>query len=336
MAANDGLDLDLGAAPMLYWNNKGDPMVALGSKDGHVYGVNRETHRRVYMTAVTTIEKPRQATGAKGVHTCPGALGGVEWTGVRPQDPAGGRGLARLVRRRDRGRGQIGPRPFPVRWQRCAGRGTQRLGARLGSRHRQSPLGLPRRRAGGGGVTPTAGGRTLTGDMTGNLLVLNSASGEVVLKQPTGGAWAGGVITYARDGRQYVAVAAGNVSSRLSFGESGKPTLIVYALPHADEPTAVSANPAPATADATDPKSLSASATDLARGRVLFGQHCAACHGAKGEGGGAPPLRGLQARRDFAVTVLWIVPPANKMPKLCPSILDARAVADVAAFVQGW
>ena len=172
--------------------------------------------------------------------------------------------------------------------------------------------------------------------MTGNLLVLNSASGEVVLKQPTGGAWAGGVITYARDGRQYVAVAAGNVSSRLSFGESGKPTLIVYALPHADEPTAVSANPAPATADATDPKSLSASATDLARGRVLFGQHCVACHGAKGEGGGAPPLRGLQARRDFAVTVLWIVPPANKMPKLCPSILDARAVADVAAFVQGW
>ena len=78
MAPNDGLDLDIGASPMLYWNTKGEPMVALGSKDGHVYGVNRETHQRVYMTPITTIEKPTQAPDAKGVHTCPGALGGVE------------------------------------------------------------------------------------------------------------------------------------------------------------------------------------------------------------------------------------------------------------------
>ena len=46
MSPNDGLDLDLAAAPMLYWNSKGHPMVAIGSKDGYLYGVNRETQKR--------------------------------------------------------------------------------------------------------------------------------------------------------------------------------------------------------------------------------------------------------------------------------------------------
>ena len=81
MAPNDGLDLDIGSAPMLYWNSKGEPMMAAGSKDGHVYGVNRESHERAYMTPITTIEKPSQAPNDQGVRSCPGALGGVEWNG---------------------------------------------------------------------------------------------------------------------------------------------------------------------------------------------------------------------------------------------------------------
>jgi alcohol dehydrogenase (cytochrome c) len=80
------------------------------------------------------------------------------------------------------------------------------------------------------GVTPTAGGVTFTGDMNGNFLAFESTTGKVLFKTATGGALAGGVITYARGGTQYVAVTSGNVSSRLSFGEGGKPTLLIYAL----------------------------------------------------------------------------------------------------------
>ena len=33
------------------------------------------------MTPVTTIKNPEQAPHAKGVHSCPGPVGGVEWNG---------------------------------------------------------------------------------------------------------------------------------------------------------------------------------------------------------------------------------------------------------------
>jgi alcohol dehydrogenase (cytochrome c) len=80
------------------------------------------------------------------------------------------------------------------------------------------------------GVTPTAGGVTFTGDMNGNFLAFESATGKLLLKTKTDGALAGGVITYALGGTQYVSFTSGNNSSRLSFGENGKPTLIIYAL----------------------------------------------------------------------------------------------------------
>lgn len=63
-----------------------------------------------------------------------------------------------------------------------------------------------------GGVTPTAGGIVMTGDNAGNFLVFDSDSGKLLRKEATGGAIAGGVVTYERGGRQYVAFTSGNVS----------------------------------------------------------------------------------------------------------------------------
>jgi outer membrane protein assembly factor BamB len=79
------------------------------------------------------------------------------------------------------------------------------------------------------GVTPTAGGVTLTGDIAGNLLVFESRTGQLLRKIPTGGALAGGVVTYAIGGRQYVAFASGNVSP-MAFGALGLPSVVVMAL----------------------------------------------------------------------------------------------------------
>ncbi|MEQ8496341.1 MAG: PQQ-binding-like beta-propeller repeat protein, partial [Gammaproteobacteria bacterium] len=81
LLANDGQDLDLGAAPMLYWNSAGEPMVAIGGKDGYVYGVNRESHERVFKTAITTISNAGVDPTTAGIEVCPGVLGGVEWNG---------------------------------------------------------------------------------------------------------------------------------------------------------------------------------------------------------------------------------------------------------------
>ena len=115
-----------------------------------------------------------------------------------------------------------------------------------------------------GGVTATAGGLVLTGDNDGNLLVFNSDTGDLVFKYETGGAIGGGVVTYERDGRQYVALASGNLSYA-SAGLVGHPSIIILALPESVTNAAMG--------DAPDP----------VRGRLLYSQTCAVCHGPDGD-----------------------------------------------------
>jgi len=124
----------------------------------------------------------------------------------------------------------------------------------------------------------------------------------------------------------------------LSFGESGKPTLIIYALPERAKSAATSTSPSPLTTAATAPTTVTAAAAqpDAGRGKELFLKNCAACHGNQGEGGSGPTLKGIRTRLDFANTVNWIENPSEKMPRLYPSVLDAQAVVDVAAYVQGF
>jgi alcohol dehydrogenase (cytochrome c) len=336
MLSNDGLDLDLAAAPMLYWNSKGHPMVAIGSKDGYLYGVDRETHNRVFKIPVTTIQKPDRAPTAQGVHSCPGPLGGVEWNGpaydqLKKQIVVGSVDWC-AVFKSDEVDYQPGKFLFAGSyslddtksgWVRAVDPDS---GAERWLYHADAPVVA--------GITPTAGGVTFTGDMGGNFLVFESATGKVLLKTATGGALAGGVITYALGGTQYVAITSGNVSSRLSFGEGGKPAVVIYALPE----YAKSASSAPQAAVSPVPPGATAALTppDIGRGKELFAKNCAACHGNQGEGGSGPALKGVRTRLDVAATINWIENPSAKMPRLYPSPLDAQAVTDVAAYVQGF
>jgi alcohol dehydrogenase (cytochrome c) len=60
-----------------------------------------------------------------------------------------------------------------------------------------------------GGVTVTAGGVVLAGELTGDVIALDARNGTPLWRQATGNAIGGGVITYQSGGKQYVAVAAG-------------------------------------------------------------------------------------------------------------------------------
>jgi alcohol dehydrogenase (cytochrome c) len=62
------------------------------------------------------------------------------------------------------------------------------------------------------GITPTAGGLVLFGDVGGNFYAVNASNGERLWGQKIGGAIAGGVITYTVNGTQRVAVATGFIS----------------------------------------------------------------------------------------------------------------------------
>ena len=323
IVSNDGHDLDLGAAPMLYHNSMGHPIAAIGSKNGHLYGVNRETQKRVFDTPIARIENEGVLATTAGLHTCPGVLGGVEWNGpafdarnkaivvgvvdwcstitTKPQKDfiPGQFMLGGTWKMDDESYGwvhAVDPDNGKIRWSYKA----------------DGPVVA--------GVTPTAGGVVFSGDMAGNFFALDSASGQVLYKTATGGAVAGGVISYALGGIQYVATTSGNVS-RATFGTSGVPTLILYKLGGQGESRLVS-------------KASPADSSSTASGSSIYDKVCSACHGNGGEGGVGPSLKGLAKRQELNKTIEWIKNPSSKMPKLYPSPLDEASVKAVAAHVQ--
>jgi mono/diheme cytochrome c family protein len=120
----------------------------------------------------------------------------------------------------------------------------------------------------------------------------------------------------------------------LSFGENGKPTLMVYALAERKQGGAA---PAPQAAAAPAPTTTAAlTSPDTDRGKELFVKNCAACHGNRGEGGSGPTLKGIRNKLDTAATINWVKNPSAKMPRLYPSTLDEQAVTDIVAYVQGF
>lgn len=73
---------------------------------------------------------------------------------------------------------------------------------------------------------------------------------------------------------------------------------------------------------------------DAARGATIFAQNCAACHGARGQGGVGPSLIGESARKNFAQAVAWIKHPKPPMSALYRQTLNESDVRNVAAFVD--
>jgi alcohol dehydrogenase (cytochrome c) len=66
--------------------------------------------------------------------------------------------------------------------------------------------------------------------MTGDFLALNARTGKVLYRFHTGGPMNGGVVSYAVNGKQYVAAASGSASG-FWYVAPGSSTIIVFALP---------------------------------------------------------------------------------------------------------
>jgi alcohol dehydrogenase (cytochrome c) len=229
----DWQDLDLVAAPVLYRDNAGRDILVFAGKDGLVTALDRETHKVLFRTPVTTVEPYHPAATPEGVRTCPGYAGGVEWNGpaldrLNNTLVTGAVDACFIVKSGPPTKNYVGGRlnfggsvktDGPITgWVTSVDSDTGRLRWQY---HAEKPVIA--------GVTPTAGGVTFTGDLAGHLLVFNSKTGELIAKLQTGGALAGGVVTYELGGKQYVAFASGNVS-RSAFGSLGLPTVVVMAL----------------------------------------------------------------------------------------------------------
>ena len=323
VASEDWLDLDLVAAPVLYRDSQIRDIVAFGGKDGFVTGVDRDTHQVIFRTPVTTFEPVPKTPTAQGVRACPGYAGGVEWNGPT-LDRLNGTlitgsvdacftvklGATQYSTTEASFGGTVAPDGPTTGWVTALDSETGQVRWRY---HAEKPVIA--------GVTPTAGGVTFTGDLAGNLLVFDSKSGGLLAKQPTGGALAGGVVTYEVGGKQYVAFASGNVS-RTAFGALGVPSVVIMAL-----------NPEHAPG-AAPPGAATPGLPNGAGGRRLYSQICASCHGPDGNLMADHKLSNLKARLDRAAIIRSIKDAKPPMPKLFPELLSEQNVADVAAFVH--
>jgi len=316
VAPADWLDYDLAAAPTLYRVGS-DDLMAIGGKDGYITVVSRDTHNVVFRTPVTTIENPYTAPSREGTRVCPGFAGGVEWNGpaldrlnnnlivgavdicfiltlgdteympgevnfggtVAPDGDATG-----WITAMDHSRGEI-------RWQ----------------HHLDYPVVA--------GVTPTRGGITFAGDLGGNFYVFESANGNIVHQQNVGGAMAGGVSTYEIAGKQYVAMASGNIS-RNAFGDVGLPSVVIMTL-----------NPeAP-----LRQLDITSQSSD---GRQLYSQVCTSCHGVDGNFISDHRLGDIASRMSLDEVIEKVKNPVAPMPALYPAVIDDATVEAVARFVH--
>ena len=80
------------------------------------------------------------------------------------------------------------------------------------------------------GVTPTAGGVIMAGELTGDFTLLDSETGEKIYSYFTGGPIGGGISTYEVDGKQYVAVASGNASRTWTPNAEPASTVFIFGL----------------------------------------------------------------------------------------------------------
>jgi len=324
LQANDDHDHDLAAAPMLFRNAEHEDMMAAAGKDGLLHIVERASHRARFKVPVTTVDPIRKVVSREGTKVCPGPAGGVLWNGpafdprrmtifVGADDLCitlkSAPGSAYVPKGLNFGGGVVPGTDTPSGWLTAvdANSGTVRW-----RYHDEAPVLA--------GVTPTAGGIVMAGDNAGNFLVFDSDSGQLLHKQATGGALAGGIVTYLRDGRQYVAFTSGNVSPA-SFGSVGRPSVVILSLPAGTASAAV------------------ASASDAVRGKQIYTQACSGCHGPQGDRIGGKDLKSVKSRMTAEQVAAYILNPAAAMPRIFPAPRtadDERDVRDVAAFVTLW
>jgi alcohol dehydrogenase (cytochrome c) len=235
---HDVHDADLSqVSPLFTTTIDGKPhdVISVSGKDGLIRLLDRNSHDQFYEVPITTRENVDALPTVEGVHRCPGLLGGMEWNGPAydpgsntlfvpavdwcgtfskaPKDPPIMQGMHYYG-----GSVVSDPREKSKGWLTALDASTGKERWKYAS---PTPLVA--------GVTATSGGVLFTGNLNNDFLALDAKTGEVLYRFNTGGSIGGGVVSYALDGKQYVATTSGTVSA--FFGGSGLPAVVIFALP---------------------------------------------------------------------------------------------------------
>jgi len=244
-------DWDLAAPPALITTRGGRPLVAQGSKDGYVYNIDRSgvtapgepgqmaVRSKAQVTTRTNADVPFSTE--RETRFCPGVQGGVEWNG-----PAYHPGLGLLYVNAIDWCTMVKMQPSAsikgapgASWT-----GAEPADGWLFGRHEKNWKGwitafdpetgavkwkvqTPKPMV--AAITATAGGLVFTGDLDGQLLAYDAATGKPLWRDATGKAIGGGVISFQAGGRQRIAAATGMNASTWNI-KAGSARVVVYAL----------------------------------------------------------------------------------------------------------
>lgn len=220
----DWHDWDVSATPALIRTRGGRSLLALAGKDGELHGISPSPMRIMWSVPTTTRENmSAPLTHTRATHFCPGTQGGTEWNGPA-YDPrlnlvfTGAVDWCTSIRLMHP---DSIPSPLPVDFTGNARGGfgdfdpkeqwkgwltaTDPDAGKIRWRHQTRTPILA-------GVTATAGGVVMTGDMDGRLILLDAATGRVLHEADTSAPIGGGIVTYEVGGRQFIAVAGGSIS----------------------------------------------------------------------------------------------------------------------------
>lgn len=210
-------------------------LVATVGKDGLLRILDRNSHERLYEVEVTTRKNVDAPVTTDGTYACPGILGGVEWNGpaLHPDEnllitPAVDFCFTFYEAEETRyveGEVYLGGyvEPDTDSWSGWVTAVNASDGSIRWKYRSPSPMLAA--------VTTTAGGLVLTGELTGDFLVLDVATGNPLYRFNTGGPIGGGLVSYEVEGRQYVAVASGRPSQFWYGDHPGSSTIVVFTVP---------------------------------------------------------------------------------------------------------
>jgi alcohol dehydrogenase (cytochrome c) len=235
---HDVHDWDLTITSPLYTAPVGNGrrvLVAVGGKDGLLRAVDREHREQLFEVPVTTRSNVETEPTLEGVYTCPGVLGGLQWS-APAFHPGANLLFAPAVdwcgtfKKTDELRyipGQLymggsytyDPMEKSRGWLTAFNASTGEVAWKYQS---QRPLVAA--------VTATSAHLVLTGELTGDFLVPDAQTGQVLYRFNTGGPITGGVITYGVQGKQYVAATSGSAAGFWRTPRAAS-MVIVFALP---------------------------------------------------------------------------------------------------------
>ncbi|MFN0037952.1 MAG: pyrroloquinoline quinone-dependent dehydrogenase [Burkholderiales bacterium] len=231
-------DWDLTVTGPLYPMKNGSAMrqvIAVGGKDGFLRAVDRNSREQIFATAVTSIQNADVVPTVAGIYACPGVLGGMQWS-LPAYNPQMNLLIAPAVdwcgqyKKADELRyvsGQLymgGAYTYdPV--EKSRGWLTA-IDAASGVVKWKYESKRPMLAA----VTTTSSDLVFTAELTGYFLVLDGKSGNVLYRFNLGAPAHAGVISYAVEGKQYVAVATGAAAGFWRVPPASS-TVVVFSLP---------------------------------------------------------------------------------------------------------